>query len=510
MEAAFDVAVIGAGMSGMTAALLLANSGRRVVLLEAHTQPGGCAGFFRRGAFSFDVGATTFISFQPGGIGHRLVSELGLGPPPLERIGRYTLCLPDRDVPIPGDPSRWVDAWCASFPELGGAGRPFFTRLLDAATDYWRIAGRLPSLPLHRPADVLRSLAAVPPSALPSLRWFFSTFADFLRQNGVAAGPALAGAINMLLQDTTQAALDEAPAPYALLGLTLMHHGLFRPRGGAEALWAYLRAAFEERGGDFRTKHEVESVERTRDGFRLGLRRGKGAVRCAQLVSSIPVWNTYRIAPHLFRGRLDGYLGRRDRVDGAFALYLGMRDIFPADGSHHFQFLRDTEAPLHDGNNFLLSLSPPGDTGYAPPGFRSASLSTHTDPLRWRAMDEGARRTAAELIIERFMDSAEGRFPGFRSAVVAPHFYPASPLAYEKFTRRYAGMAGNQPLGMHNASLRAIPSHFGTPGFVQIGDTTFPGAGTVACMLSGFNAYRDCAERAIRTGRQAHGDTERR
>jgi phytoene dehydrogenase-like protein len=192
-------------------------------------------------------------------------------------------------------------------------------------------------------------------------------------------------------------------------------------------------------------------------------------------------------------------------VDGAFALYLGMRDVFPRDGVHHFQFLCDTSAPLSDGNNFLLSLSPPGDTGYAPAGFRSVSISTHTNPLEWLAMDEEARTERGRQIVERFLSSAEGRFPGFREAIVAPHFYPASPITYGQFTRRYVGMAGNQPLGLHNAALRAIPNHFGTPGFVQIGDTTFPGAGTVACMLSGFNAYRDCMDRVIRTRVAAAG-----
>ncbi|HET6763881.1 MAG TPA: NAD(P)/FAD-dependent oxidoreductase [Longimicrobiaceae bacterium] len=491
--------MIGAGMSGMTAALLLANAGKRVALVEAHTVPGGCAGFFRRGGFSFDVGATTFISFQPGGIGHRLVSELGLPAPPLERIGTYTLSLPDRDVSIPGDPLRWVEAWAGAFPELGEAGRRFFTALQRDATAYWDIAGRLPSLPLQRPRDLIRSLVSVRPDSLPSLRWFFRTFADYLRHHRIPRLPPLDGAVNMLLHDTTQAGLDQAPAPYAFLGLTLMHHGLFRPLGGAEGLWAYLLDAFRARGGDFRTRHQVERIERAGDGFRLHFTRGKASIRCARLVTSIPVWDTHRIAPHLFRGRLDPYLGRRQDVDGAFALYVGVRDIFPHDGRHHFQFLRDTSAPLADGNNFLLSLSPPGDAGYAPMGFRSVSISTHTNPLEWQAMDEDARIERGRQIVERFLESAEARFPGFRAAIVAPHFYPASPITYGQFTRRYAGMAGNQPLGLHNAALRAIPNHFGTPGFVQIGDTTFPGAGTVACMLSGFNAYRDCMDRVVRT-----------
>ena len=52
------VVVIGAGIAGLTAASLLANEGLNVTLIEAHSQPGGCAGTFSRGPFVFDVGAT--------------------------------------------------------------------------------------------------------------------------------------------------------------------------------------------------------------------------------------------------------------------------------------------------------------------------------------------------------------------------------------------------------------------------------------------------------------------
>ena len=51
----YDVVVIGAGNGGLTSALRLAKSGLRVMLLERHNIPGGCATSFIRGRFEFEV-----------------------------------------------------------------------------------------------------------------------------------------------------------------------------------------------------------------------------------------------------------------------------------------------------------------------------------------------------------------------------------------------------------------------------------------------------------------------
>ena len=72
MQTSADVVVVGAGIAGLTAAALLARSGLQVTLLEAHHQSGGCAGTFRRGPYTFDVGATQVAGLEPGGRCDRL------------------------------------------------------------------------------------------------------------------------------------------------------------------------------------------------------------------------------------------------------------------------------------------------------------------------------------------------------------------------------------------------------------------------------------------------------
>ena len=73
MSPPYDVAVVGAGMAGMATAARCQARGLRTAVLESHAMVGGCAGYYRRRGFSFDVGATTLVDFEPGGEVRRVV-----------------------------------------------------------------------------------------------------------------------------------------------------------------------------------------------------------------------------------------------------------------------------------------------------------------------------------------------------------------------------------------------------------------------------------------------------
>ncbi len=64
----YDVAIIGAGMSGLAAGIRLAHFGRKVCIFERHNAPGGLNSFYALAGRKFDVGLHAMTNYVPAGV----------------------------------------------------------------------------------------------------------------------------------------------------------------------------------------------------------------------------------------------------------------------------------------------------------------------------------------------------------------------------------------------------------------------------------------------------------
>jgi phytoene dehydrogenase-like protein len=84
--------------------------------------------------------------------------------------------------------------------------------------------------------------------------------------------------------------------------------------------------------------------------------------------------------------------------------------------------------------------------------------------------------------------------PGFCSVRCAdlPDFRPktlvhqefASPRSFQRYTRRTLGAVGGPPVSRRNSNFLAVGSDVFGPGIWVVGDSVFPGQGTMAAVLS--------------------------
>src|SRR3954469_23858566 len=126
----YDLVVIGGGMGGLATAALAQRMGLRTALLEAHTKLGGCAGYFRRGPYTFDAGATALMGLRAGEPIGDLLDLLGLD---FEGVTTpsYRVHLPDRTVEIVPDAGR--------FEALGTAALALSRGAASSQRLFWRL-----------------------------------------------------------------------------------------------------------------------------------------------------------------------------------------------------------------------------------------------------------------------------------------------------------------------------------------------------------------------------------
>ncbi len=72
------IAIIGSGMSGLTAAAYMARAGHEVVVYEQFSEPGGVTRTLHKDGFSWDLGPLLLDGFGKGDSGTRILSEIGI------------------------------------------------------------------------------------------------------------------------------------------------------------------------------------------------------------------------------------------------------------------------------------------------------------------------------------------------------------------------------------------------------------------------------------------------
>jgi C-3',4' desaturase CrtD len=475
----YDVAVVGGGIAGMATAARLQAAGLTTVVLESHGQPGGCAGYFRRKGFAFDVGATTLVDFSPGGVGGDFLEAIGLEDLAAEELPGYVAWLPDRRVTLHRDAVCWRHERLAM---LGNS--PEHQRLwqiLDRlARVFWNATRRGVKLPIQSLSDLWRIATAISPADWPLARYLGWSVGDLLRALHLRDDKPLCGLLSMLLEDTVHATLDDAPLINGSLGITIRGAGLSRGRGGMYGFWREFAARYRDLGGELRVGCPVTAVVRDSGSYLVHSRRG--TLRAQQVVSALPVEVTARIGPPEIGRDLQPHLQRnKEAVGGALVLFLGVPEdeVAGREFTHH-QLLQHYNSPLGNGNNMFISVSSAGDALSAPVGFRSVMISTHCELKDWEGLSEADYAERKGRMSELLLNLARRVYPQLGERAVVCEL--GTPRTFERFTRRPRGAVGGFRQNLGNTNQRAVPHATGLPGFWLVGDTTWPGLGTVACV----------------------------
>ncbi|UKO96487.1 C-3',4' desaturase CrtD [Nostoc sp. UHCC 0870] len=486
------VVVIGAGIGGLTAAALLAHRGYSVLILDQALVPGGCASTFKRQGFTFDVGATQVAGLEPGGIHHRIFSELEIELP--DAIPCDPACavfLPGENTPINvwRDPEKWQAERQRQFP--GSA--PFWQLMATLFNASWEFQGRDPVLPPRNLWDLGQLIQAVRPSTFITAPFTLFTVGDALRLFGLGNDRRLRTFLDLQLKLYSQVSAEETALLYAATALSVsqLPQGLFHLQGSMQVLSDRLVEALERDGGKLLMRHTVEHIKvENGKATAVVIRNQKtGEVwteTADHVVANVTVQNLVQL---LGESAPSGYQQRVEKLpsaSGAFVVYLGVdASAIPLDCPPHLQFLYDADGEIGENNSLFVSVSHAGD-GRAPAGKATIIASSFVDPEQWRRTED--------------YSGLKQKFTQEAIAKLAQYFYlkpetivyqeAATPRTFAYYTARDRGIVGG--IGQR------IPT-FGPFGFANrtpiqdlwlVGDSTHPGEGTAGVSYSALTVVR--------------------
>jgi phytoene dehydrogenase-like protein len=216
-----QVAVIGAGIGGLTTAALLARAGYQVTVLESQTYAGGCAGTFYHQGYRFDAGATLAGGFQPDGP-HDLVGNM------LDIQWRVRPVEVAWEVHLPGQTialTQSADAVVKAFPQ----SEPFWTEQQGVADMCWSMAAQglpFPPTSLAEMGQLFQVGLAYFPQDLRLTRYAFSSVNQWLTRHHLQHDVAFKRFVDAQLLISAQATSDNVNSLYGATALDLPRQGV--------------------------------------------------------------------------------------------------------------------------------------------------------------------------------------------------------------------------------------------------------------------------------------------
>jgi C-3',4' desaturase CrtD len=467
---------------------LSAHRGYQVLVLDQAIAPGGCASTFQRRGFTFDVGATQVAGLEPGGIHHRIFSELEIDLP------EATFCDPACAVYLPGetepisvwrDPEQWKAERQRQFP----GSEPFWQLLTDLFRYSWAFQARDPILPPRNVWDFLQLVQAVRPDTLLTLPHTFTTVGQMLKLYGLGNDKRLKTFLDLQLKLYSQVNADETALLYAAtaLGVSQAPLGLYHLQGSMQVLSDRLVSSLERDGGKLLMRHSVEQIQSNRSVTIRNQKTDEVWTEAADhVVANVTVQNLVQLlgeqAPTGYKHRVE----KLPSASGAFVIYLGVtQDAIPKDCPPHLQFLYDYEGPIGENNSLFVSVSHEGD-GRAPEGHATIIASSFTDPNAWDQCQD------YEGLKQKYTDEAIARLSQFFNLTpeTLVHTEAGTPRTFARYTGRDRGVVGG---------IGQRISTFGPFGFANrtpiqnlwlVGDSTHPGEGTAGVSYSALTVVR--------------------
>ena len=244
----YDAIIIGSGAGGLTAAVALAQAGKRVLVLEQHDRPGGWTHSFTLNGYRFSPGVHYIGSLEEGGGLRRIYDGLGVSQDltfiELNPDGYDHIVIGEKQIDFPKGKENLIERLKSQFPHEAKGIDSYFADLTGMIEGLRRIGN------LSNPIQAAKGAGNV-------LKWMRATGADLI--NAHISDPVLRGALAG--QSGDHGLPPSQVSAFMHAGITEHYfNGAYYPMGGAFTLPRAFVRALKRAGGEIRLECRVKRI----------------------------------------------------------------------------------------------------------------------------------------------------------------------------------------------------------------------------------------------------------
>ncbi len=504
---AFDVIVVGAGTGGLTAAALLAQRGKHVLVCDQHYVAGGNATTFRRPGYEFDVGLHYIGECHPNGAIPRILRAAGVEDITFNLMDQDAydiLHFPDFEFRV----SSHLEVYRRRLIDLFPKEVPGIDRYIHTMRRAWEMV-HIPQMPLWKGLkQAWKSRTAI--------RFLQSSLGDFL--DTCTHDPKLRAVLtgNQIIYAQPP---NRVAALMHILGTMHYMQGPCYPKGGGQIISDRLAETIEERGGKLLLRTQVTKilVEHGRAyGVQLFNKHiGEREVRAPVVISNADIKHTMLdlLGSHDVRPRTRNKVANYEMSPGLGVVYLGLKTDQPKakwPNCNYVVFPEYDVEPLYDAAREGLlyekawtcvttaSYKDRDNPRLAPEGILNSQLMTivPSQPEAWGVTEEqflsGEYRKmpsyleAKQRMADIMLEQAEVYFPNIREQI--DFMEACTPLTHRRYTKASEGTSYGIALKPSQFFLRRPDAPTEIKGLYLCGASMRAGHGIPGVMMSGLGA----------------------
>ena len=501
----YDAIIIGAGLGGLTAGAKLSREGKKVLLIEQHNIPGGCATTFKHNDLKIEVGLHMIDGLDKGDPKLKIFKELGvLDNLEFLRVPEfYRFVKPGVDMTIPDNYEQAIQVLTERFPAEKKGILKFFRVILTLRKEVfkvprqkWKMLLSIPIFPFYAPNLMIRENTTV------------GRFLDDLFDDEDLKLVLLA----------TLGYYHNNPYNMSLLYFSIAQGSFFSGggyfiKGGSQMLSDYLASVIKDRNGDVIYRHLVNEII-IENGVATGVKYGK---KSAAKSEQQTVYGKYIVAntalPNVMgtllkdneaKRKLSNAVGNPEIAPSILSVYLGFKKspkelghqyystIFFDGGISSQQELAEYHHADFSKRVFIFVDYSQIDSGLAPEGKSVGSFSTMDYISDWDSLSKEQYEERKELAAQTLIKRLDKHIPGIKDQI--EYYEVGTPTTIRRYTLNPEGTAYGYAQIPNQTGRRRVKIQSPIRNLFFASAWTEPGHGFTGAILSGYW----CAEEIIR------------